>query len=123
MHQMITNLLKGKHLMSSLPQPSVRTLACSVIALLFSVARSDAEDSPADPATNDYWVEQRDEQTGILVRTKELILYPAAESKPALKHRLLLDPFERTRGNAANTLRWIFGRNHTATQSQTERCE
>ena len=87
--------------MSALPQPSVRTLACSVIALLFSVARSDAEDSPADPATNDYWVEQRDEQTGILVQTKELTLYPAAESKPALKHRLLLDPFERTRGNAA----------------------
>ncbi|MCH7728264.1 MAG: hypothetical protein IH991_17565, partial [Planctomycetes bacterium] len=87
--------------MSALPQPSVRTLVCSVIALLFSVARSDAQDSPADPETNDYWVEQRDEHTGILVQTKELTLYPAAEAKPALKHRLLLDPFERTRGNAA----------------------
>lgn len=79
----------------------VCTVAISLCVPSLTVKRCHAQQSPPGTKTNDGWVEQRDEQTGMLTRTRELILHPQAAPRPALKHRLLLDDFERTPGNAA----------------------
>lgn len=49
----------------------------------------------------DGWLQQRDAKTGYLTQTKTLTIHPKAESKPALKYRLLVDPAEALPGNAA----------------------
>jgi hypothetical protein len=47
------------------------------------------------------WVEVRDEQTGIMVWTREMTIHPRAEPRPALKYRLIPDDFDMVDGNAA----------------------
>lgn len=82
-----------------------RNLSPQIVAIFhfallgFAAATTMAADE--DAKIEDGWVHQRDEQTGMVIRTKELILHPRAAAKPVLKHRLLLDAFERTQGNAA----------------------
>lgn len=49
----------------------------------------------------DGWVDKHDDQTGQMVRTKRLTIYPKLAPKPALKYRLIPDEFERVEGNAA----------------------
>jgi hypothetical protein len=49
----------------------------------------------------DGWIIDRDEQAGIMIRTRELTLHPRAEPRPALKYRLIPDDFDRLDGNAA----------------------
>ncbi len=78
--------------------PPVRDLALFSLVVLVAVAQCTAQESPTNL---DRWAERLDEQTGILIRTKELTLYPQAESRPALKHRLLPDALDALPGNAA----------------------
>jgi len=49
----------------------------------------------------DGWRSQTDDQTGWVIKSKELSLHPRAEAKPALKHRFLPDSFDSAPGNAA----------------------
>lgn len=87
--------------MSSFFRPASCTLALILLVPLLSCPKSNAQDSPAESETEDGWTQHRDEQTGILVQTKEMTLYPQAESKPALKYHLLPDAFDALPGNAA----------------------
>ena len=85
-----------------LPRPGHCLL--TFLALVFVIAGppSNAQTSSAESRTIvDDWVHQRDEQTGILVQTKELVLHPQAEPNPALKHRLIPNAFDALPGNAA----------------------
>jgi hypothetical protein len=59
-----------------------------------------AEGSASTSHVEDGWLHERDAQTGLLVTTKELVLHPQAEPRPALKHRLIPDEFDRLPGNA-----------------------
>lgn len=49
----------------------------------------------------DSWIQTRDQQTGLLLSTRQLTVYPKGEPQPALKYRLLPDEFERVEGNSA----------------------
>lgn len=53
------------------------------------------------PVKEGGWVRTRDGQTGILVNTMEMTLYPKSEPRPALKYRLVPDGFDMVEGNAA----------------------
>jgi hypothetical protein len=65
-------------------------------------ALQGAEGAVASPSyVEDGWLHERNAQTGQLVATKELVLHPQAEPRPALKHRLIPDEFARLPGNAA----------------------
>ena len=72
-------------------------LACVAGALLASPVHAQSDEKKVE----DGWVHTRDEQSGVLLLTKELVLHPAAEPRPALKYRLLHDDFESLPGNAA----------------------
>lgn len=54
-----------------------------------------------EPTKEGGWLVQRDEQTGIQVRTMEMTLHPKAEPRPALVYQFLPDEFEMLEGNAA----------------------
>ncbi len=71
------------------------------VILVFS-SRCEAQKSVVKTESlDDGWRQQRDEQTGAYLKTKELTLYPRGEPKPALKYRLVPDPFQAVEGNAA----------------------
>ncbi len=53
------------------------------------------------PLKEGGWLESKDDETGVTVRTMEMTLHPQPEPRPALKHRLLPDEFEMLDGNAA----------------------
>jgi hypothetical protein len=55
----------------------------------------------AQPERRGDWIETLDEETRIRVQTMELTLHPRPEPKPALRYRLIPDPFDRVEGNAA----------------------
>lgn len=61
--------------------------------------RDDSESE--EPTKEDSWVLERDEQTGVTVRTMELTLHAKSEPRPALKYRLIPDDFDMFEGNAA----------------------
>lgn len=90
------------------PCPLAMLMVLATATLIFAQTSDSLESSSNAPAkkaskpdTEDSWIDQRDEQTGLLVRTRELTLHPQPEPKPALKHRLLPDEFDRVPGNAA----------------------
>jgi hypothetical protein len=63
---------------------------------------ADSNNSATKQTTKeDGWIVEQDEKTGIVIRTRELILYPKAAPRPALKYRLIPDDFDMLRGNAA----------------------
>ncbi len=68
----------------------------SMAAVLPSPALGDEP-----PVKEGGWLESKDDQTGISVRTMEMTLHPQPEPRPALKYRLLPDEFEMLDGNAA----------------------
>lgn len=76
-------------------------LAASLPVLVISLLMPGRAGLGQEPRKEDGWVQQRDEQTGILVRTKELTLHPQAAPRPALRYRLIADAFERLPDNAA----------------------
>ncbi|MBC8868866.1 MAG: hypothetical protein H8E44_05585 [Planctomycetes bacterium] len=92
--------------------PSPRTLCAPtflVIWLCGWVSQSEAQISIVEapksagdekPTMEDSWILERDDQTGITVRTMELTLQPKAEPRPALKYRLIPDDFDMRDGNA-----------------------
>jgi hypothetical protein len=49
----------------------------------------------------DGWIVERDDQTGLTVRTRELTVYPKGEPQPALKYQLIPDKANLLGGNAA----------------------
>ena len=64
--------------MRRLPRKPIQLLVCVAGALLAS--HVNAQSSRSDGTTvEDGWVHARDEQTGVLLLTKELVLHPAAE--------------------------------------------
>ncbi len=81
----------------------VTAVASNVFAQTSAPAPAQVAKGPADRTSNveDGWLNERDAQTGQLVATKELLLHPQAEPRPALKHRLIPDEFDRLPGNAA----------------------
>ena len=84
----------------SLPRSPLRGW-CSLF-LSAAALSAFAQNPPKNPPKKeDGWVYHQDEQAGVRVQTRELILHPRAAPRPALKHRLMLDEFERTPGNAA----------------------
>lgn len=81
---------------------SVPRLVSWLLLGLFVVAMPAwGQDPPAPTTTDDGWIEMRDNQAGILIRTKELLLHPRGEPSPALKYRLVADAFDLRPGNAA----------------------
>lgn len=70
---------------------------CLLIAVLsltgFQVALAD------EPERDGRWVIERPD--GKYIRTAELTVHPAAEPKPALKYKLLPDPYDQVEGNSA----------------------
>lgn len=54
-----------------------------------------------EPELDDGWARQHDEQTSILLQTRELTLVAKAAPDPALRYRLIPDAFERLPENAA----------------------
>lgn len=83
--------------MRRLLRSPLHLLVCVAGALLASQVHAQSDETK----TEDGWVHARDEQTGVLLLTKELVLHPAAEPRPALKYQLLPDDFESQPGNAA----------------------
>lgn len=79
------------------------SLLAATVLLIASVPASSATGplSTEGPVKEGGWIEEKDEQTGILVHTMELTLHPQGEPRPALKHRLLPDEFDMLDGNAA----------------------
>jgi len=47
------------------------------------------------------WLREKDARTGIYVQTREMVLHPRDEPRPALKYQLLPDDFDMLEGNAA----------------------
>lgn len=85
--------------MHRLLRHSRRLTACLAATLLIPTTQTHAQSD--QKRIEDGWVHTQDEQTGVLLLTKELVLHPAAEPRPALKYRLLPDDFEALPGNAA----------------------
>lgn len=54
-----------------------------------------------DGQREDGWLNQRNPDTGITLRRKELTLHPQREPEPALRYQFLPNSFEATPGNAA----------------------
>lgn len=66
-----------------------------------TIAADPRNDQDGEPVKVDGWIEEKDEETSITVKTMEMTLYPKAEPRPALKYRLIPDEFELLDGNAA----------------------
>ena len=47
-----------------------------------------------EPTREGIWLQQRDNEFGIIIQTAELTLTPKGEAKPALKYRLIPDDFD-----------------------------
>lgn len=62
---------------------------------------SPSKPRPKQPEIRDGWIIERDEQAGLSVHTRELVLVPKAEPQPALKYHLIGNSFELREGNAA----------------------
>ncbi len=84
------------------PYAALPLLAATVLLIASPPASSATGLLGAEgPVKERGWIEEKDEQTGILVHTMELTLHPQGEPRPALKHRLLPDEFDMLDGNAA----------------------
>lgn len=79
----------------------LRWSLCLLVYVASAMLASQVHAQSDKTTIEDGWVHTRDEQTGVLLLTKELVLHPAAEPRPALKYHLLPDDFESQPGNAA----------------------
>ena len=88
--------------------PNLKAI-CAVVLCLgadgYAQFNALAPSQPAKPPPavqiEDSWQIVRDEQRAIMVRTRELKVYPKLVDKPALQHQLVVDSFNSRPGNAA----------------------
>ncbi|MCA9176707.1 MAG: hypothetical protein KDB14_19600 [Planctomycetales bacterium] len=101
---------RSRSLLASAFRGVSRSVVCGVVMVVITATAAEAQvtalasDGNAEhnpDKKEDSWLEQRDNQREIVVRTRELTLYPQAEPVPALRYRLLPDSFDMKPGNAA----------------------
>lgn len=68
---------------------------CLNVAALSAIAQNNSTDK------KDGWIFGRDESMGLTVQTREMVLYPKSQPRPALRYRLIPDEFDMVEGNAA----------------------
>jgi hypothetical protein len=69
------------------------------IAIMFLLVTNSMAQDPKNPRGD--WQGVRDENTGVYTSTLALTVSPAAETRPAMKHRLMIDDYDRRDGNSA----------------------
>lgn len=73
----------------------------AIVLVLFAAMIVPRCISSEEPVKEGGWLRTRDEQTGLMIHSMEMTLYPKAEPRPALKYRLIPDDFDMLEGNAA----------------------